>query len=683
MKESFKELLLEIEPYHKLLLTAFIIIEAALIFVEFFLKINLSFPILLVGIFILLYLFGTKDIYENNKGNRMLLTIIFWITLISFFAGLIFAIVDQKIIAIILLIAIFISPVIFYIYTREPEKKKSIEKIYDYNFWESKLKDEDIQGSVVIGYDKDTGEKIIIPYSDRFLHMLILGATGTGKTSQILTPMILQDIRNSNVGVIILEPKGDLAEQVWALGKAEGRKTLYFDPEYKNCPYFNPLVGDEDDVTENLVTTFKILNPDSSTFFQDQAEQLVRHSCKVLKRLLKDDATFIDMNILITNPNQEGTNMIKRFLMLSSPTIGEAEENKRIANWFLHDYYTGLTGDRSATKTFEHCSSVRAQILKLISHRYLKNVLNPPSHTSPDYHLVEERGVIDFDEVLANGEVLAMTSAQGKLRDLGKFLGFFLILQLQSATFRRPGTVNTRRGCMLYIDEFQTYANSGFSDMLTQGRSYRVASHLATQNRALIGMNSGSKAKSFLDLVSTNARNIVIFPGASYEDAKFYSLEFGVDVEEKLHTSVSRNLGWFKSPDFKESRSVKEENVERFTPTDITYRDFGEVICRIIKHNTVQRPVAVKIEFIPREVAKLIDEYLEEYRLDKEKEEKQITNQKTQNTQKSTLLILDDEAEDIKNAPSDSIEYEIDDSEDVAYADDLIDMDDIEEDDII
>ena len=42
--------------------------------------------------------------------------------------------------------------------------------------------------------DKDPRE--IIPYKDRFLHMLILGPTGGGKTSQVILPMVNQDVHN-------------------------------------------------------------------------------------------------------------------------------------------------------------------------------------------------------------------------------------------------------------------------------------------------------------------------------------------------------------------------------------------------------------------------------------------------------------------------------------------------------
>lgn len=131
--------------------------------------------------------------------------------------------------------------------------------------------------------------------------MLILGPTGCGKTSQVITPLIYADIKNPEMGVICLEPKGDLAEKVYALSTIEGRKAIYFNPTLKSCPYFNPLLGDESDVVENMVTTFKMLDPDSSTFFQDNNENLIRRSVKVLKRMHGNKATLQQLDMFINN----------------------------------------------------------------------------------------------------------------------------------------------------------------------------------------------------------------------------------------------------------------------------------------------------------------------------------------------------------------------------------------------
>lgn len=458
-------------------------------------------------------------------------------------------------------------------------------------------------GDVKVGLNKDTKKPVIWRFKDRFLHMLILGPTGSGKTSQTIIPFINSDIQNLEAGITVIEPKGDLAEKVYAMAEHYGRKAVYFNPILPNCPYFNPLFGKEADVVENMSTTFKMLSADSPQFFLDMNDTLIRNSLKVLKRLYGNKANLIEFSRLIQNSGGLGRKMVQQFSRLPSETPEMGKENADIAAWFLSDYFA----ERS--KTYEHCSGLRSQVSKIISNHHLRRVLNPPNGEND----------IDFDKHLEEGGVITIATAQGELQDLSKFLGYFIILQFQSSVFRRPGNENTRRAHFLYIDEFQTYANAGFANMLTQGRSYRVASHLATQNRALIGMNAGKDAQTFIELVSTNARNVIIYPGANAKDADYYSKQFGEVMRSTTQIGITRQkfnpLKGIRPMSY-DSESIREvEALEaRFTPTEIIYRPFKEITYCLIENNSVGEPGVAKIEFIPEELNEKLDEMVEDYK---------------------------------------------------------------------
>ncbi|PLS19701.1 conjugal transfer protein TraG [Bacillus sp. M6-12] len=489
---------------------------------------------------------------------------------------------------------------------RKDETKDVFNNIYENSILEKfGLKSsttETKQGDIKIAVNKDTGKEEILPFKDRFLHMLVLGPTGSGKTSQTIIPMINQDMQNPDCGITVIEPKADLAEKIYAMAKHYGRPVIYFNPILPDCPYFNPLFGKEEDVIENIATTFKMLSPDSPQFFMDMNENLIRNALKVLKRTMANDATFIDLYTLIANPGGAGRKMVMSFSRMNAESAEIAKENSDIAQYFLNDYFN------EKSKTYEHCSAVRTQVGKLISNKFLRKVLNPPAGKND----------IDFDKHLAEGGVIAIATAQGTLRDLGRFLGYFIILQFQASVFRRPGNENTRLAHFLYIDEFQVYANPGFADMLTQGRSYRVASHLATQNRALIGMGRGQEGKDFIELVSTNARNIIIYPGGNALDAKYYSDQFGEILKKTLQKGVSSQkfnpLYGFQKMSY-DNVSVREtEAMEaRFSPSDIMYRPFGEITYLLIKKNSIQSPAVGTIEYIPVELNNKLDAMIEEY----------------------------------------------------------------------
>jgi len=454
------------------------------------------------------------------------------------------------------------------------------------------------EGDVVLCTDAEGGSPIIIPYKDRFLHMLILGPTGSGKTSQSIIPMLNQDIQNFNAGITVMEPKGDLAEKIYAMAQYYGRPAIYFNPILDACPTFNPLYGKEEDVVENIVTTFKMLDPDSPQYFKDMNEQLLRNALKTLKRLKGNKATMIDLSRLVSNSVGEGRKMVMAFSKKKAPTEALAKENADIANYFLSDYFN------EKSKTYDNTSGVRSQIAKIVSNKFLRKVLNPEDGKSD----------IDFDRHLEEGTVICICTSQGKLRDLGKFLGYFIILNFQSSVMKRAGNENTRKPHFLYIDEFQEYANPGFSQMLTQGRSYRVASQLATQNRALIGMGSGRDGDNFIELVSTNARNVIIYPGGNFLDAKYYSDQFGEIMKKEEQKGITRQrfhpLYGNKINAPSESIKFTAKEAARYSPTDIIYRKFGEISYAIMQDNTLQIPGIGKIEYIPKELNGILDQMI-------------------------------------------------------------------------
>lgn len=507
--------------------------------------------------------------------------------------------------------------VIFYFLSHPSEKeedeirKAKIQEFITNNIYaESDMGEKD----TYMGFYLDNGKPNIVPYKDRFLHTLVLGVTGCGKTSQSLLPMVAKDIKCKDLGVVCLDPKGDFAEKVYAMAVLEGREndTVYFNPTLKECPYFNPLVGDEDSVSECLVTTFKKLENETQQFFANMNEMLMRRCIKVVKRTKGDSATLNDINVLMFNTSGLGKEMIKNLTRQQCTDLSIEQENQEIASWFLTDYYSALSGGRNATKTYEQCSGVRNQVSKLLANSLIKQILCPDL---PFEDLPFDKK-IDFDEILKRGGVLAMSSAQGELRELGTFIGYFLILSFESAVFRREGDEDSRRGVIFYVDEFQKYANDGYNDLLTQGRSYRVASVLATQTRAGIAANSGpTEGKVLVDVVSSNCRNKIVYPGGGYEDASYYSKEFGERKVIKERKSVSKKRTLFSSIDKStqsESLSQEEKMEPYFYPIDIMKRPFGQAVCQVVKNNTVQDPVAVKLKFIDKKLNKNVNKFIEE-----------------------------------------------------------------------
>ena len=114
-----------------------------------------------------------------------------------------------------------------------------------------------------------------------------------------------------------------------------------------------------------------------------------------------------------------------------------------------------------------------------------------------------------------------------------------LLLQLQSAIFRRHGGEDTRLPVILYIDEFQDYANPEFEGVLTKGRSYAVSATMATQTLGIVGEKAGD---GLVQNLQSNARNVIVYPGASAQDADYFVKKFGTTEETRLSVHFLKRL---------------------------------------------------------------------------------------------------------------------------------------------
>lgn len=165
--------------------------------------------------------------------------------------------------------------------------------------------------SVIPCFRMNGGEQIATPeglsFGERCGHMAILGPTGCEKTSAAIFPLCCQDIYSSNMGVTIMEPKGYASLMTAMMAHKAGRPYLLFDPTMKDCPFFNPLEGGEEEVIDGMAEAMLVSHSDSPQFFKDINEFVLRNALIVLKRLDKHKgvdgyySTLIKLSAILRN----------------------------------------------------------------------------------------------------------------------------------------------------------------------------------------------------------------------------------------------------------------------------------------------------------------------------------------------------------------------------------------------
>lgn len=381
------------------------------------------------------------------------------------------------------------------------------------------------ENAIVLCKSKD-GQEILKKEESRYLGTLIIGPAGSGKTQGVLIPLVRQDIENGVGGITIFDKDGTLSDAVYVYARGSRKKVYYTNPSIEDVR-FNPIKGNENEVIDGLVFAFKKENSNSPQFFIDMGIELISNGVKVIKRLKGEEATLMDLSTLFHNSQGQGKVMISSFAKLDSDSDETTKENIEIASWFLNDYFN------EKTKTYEHTAIVRTMLYKVLSNENARKLLN-----------TEEENVkeINFDKHIKNKEIVIINLNSIHYGATSEILETLFFESYRSAIFRQ----NKERSIpnYLYID-----GNCSFCHLLSQfilnSRPYKVGTYLSTKNLSLLREENK-------DLFLSNMRNLILMPGLSLSDAKFFTETF----------------------------------IEKFSFSDVFYMNFGEVLYSIIDNDT-------------------------------------------------------------------------------------------------
>ena len=399
---------------------------------------------------------------------------------------------------------------------------------------------------------------------DRYRHAILFGPPGTGKTSRILAPCIMQDLRamasGRRMGLTVIEPKGDLAAAVAAAARELGLPAVHIDPTRGSSDSFNPLVGPPLEVAESIRAVLRAMFGRQEAFFSLVQEETARNTVLLLKRLAGDQLTMAEVLSNLQNPAKLRAN-VQRY-------VG-AGGDQPLIEFFVSE----VLSEAMADKLHQFAAGLRLQLVDLVVNRKVRRVLEGGSSIDLDAHLRE------------GGRVLAIGTGMGELSGrLGQLFGQLAVMSLQNAIFRRPAPEAGRVAHALYIDEAPEFINPEFGRLLAMARGYRTSIFLALQNRQQLAERGG---REFAETVLTNAQTRIIFGGLVADDAKWFASQFGRDQRvERSHTYQREGL-WLRP----RAEQRRTEWRERFDYTQLMELPTDQAAAQVLSGGRLQAPV--------------------------------------------------------------------------------------------
>ena len=522
-----------------------------------------------------------------------------------------------------ILVPVLVIPKIFnFLYFGVNDSKDMKQSIWDYagiDLSDKKQGHGPYTCDIYLCQNSETSQQITIPEASRYQSMFVCGASGSGKTSLVYEPLIARDLEKKFFFREVAKEMG-----FTALKTGIATLTKPYDNEYLNSNFnlnmLTPTSGNEDvykgymkkmildstseitykncgvtvmspdreisdhmmDVCKNLGLTYNVIDPSDKNsiglnpFVYDDTNKIAITISSVLKTMLeisKDepDETYRESVVLqaIENvsillkemyprmnegmlPNlKDMLEMFTNFDLVEKmcEILAHDEELKekystQLAYFKKNFYKNGI--NRQNTEIY--IDAVITQLDKLLRLPGVKTIL------------CNRHNNIDFDKMLANGDITFVCTRRG---DLGasshKAFGLFFLISMQNAVLRRPGSEKSRVPNFLYIDEFPDFICKAIEPIFTMYRKYKIGTVISAQNLEQLDV-SGVKG-NYKQTILSNCVNKIFTGGGVIEELEWWSNEFGqkrewamgnsIDFDKMKYDSKHGSVEWKFVPYFK------------------------------------------------------------------------------------------------------------------------------------
>lgn len=531
-------------------------------------------------------------------------------------------------------------PLIKWFITFVDDSKDIRESIYEYGGINLSNKKNGFTGQfsceVKICTDKHSGKDVILPEDRRFESTLVVGVSGSGKTSLIFEPMICRDIEKKNffkktakeygfaalksgIASINAPYDNDYINDNFSLnmisanpnksgtynscmskmirGNQDG-KIIYKDI---GLTYISPdfeSVSRVLNVAKNYHVKVNLIDPNSrdsvglNPFAYDNPLQASVIISTVLKNLHSSNRADLDLNLGVqANFASQAIENLSILLKVMYPKMHDGEIPTLED---MLDAFNDFSIIQSMCEQMEKDEEL-AEKFKILITYFKKNF-----YTNSTYRLDTEKYIssattqldnllrypgirsilcnrtnnINFDAALADGQFTFLCTRRG---DLGAAahtaFGLFFILSMQYAVLRRPGIEATRNPHFLYIDEFSDFISGATEPIFTLYRKYRIGSVISVQNLDQLDAEN----KKYRKTIIANCAHKIVFGNNEPGDNDWWEKELG----EKSEFSFSRNYETEKGSYSANLNGIKYTKTPNFKAGKVQTIKFKECIYKV------------------------------------------------------------------------------------------------------
>lgn len=447
---------------------------------------------------------------------------------------------------------------------------------------------------LLLGHSLSDNSEVFIPENGLYQNILITGTIGTGKTSSAMYPF-LEQLFKHNLGMLILDVKGNFHKKVLELNKIYNRKIIVIELNGKYT--YNPLNKPNLKASiianrlRTILTLFSNQNT-SDTYWLDKVEIFLTE-CIKLCRLYNDNyVTFIELHKLVNNLPylQEKINIIKERFLSNQLSHNEIYDFKTCLDFFQSEY------KNLDSKVLSIIQSEITRITQIfISDLDISETFCPPITK------------VNFNGFSLNSnEIVVLNMNVAEYRNLAKIIATYLKLDFQSEVLMRLAKHSTYTPLAFLCDEYHEYATENDADFYAQSREAKCINIVSTQSYT--SLLKAVKDQNASKVIIQNLVNKIWFRTDDNFTIEEAQKQLGKEDKTKISRSISENAKETKYSyllkTFKSDNSSLSESVTTQVFHDFIY-DFNsfsrelktfQAICFISTGSEILKPQIIQMK---------------------------------------------------------------------------------------
>lgn len=368
-----------------------------------------------------------------------------------------------------------------------------------------------------------SGERVFITWEhgfDTLVHSFFCGATGAGKSTQLLF-LMLQDVC-SGYGTILMEPHRDLTmEVIDKLPPERARDVVWINPTDPHIHTLPPNLGMEPWDLERAFGLNLLDYGDDP----DRIQAVTGQFMAVLQMILGGESwdqmprmkRILDNGITAVLEGVEGTPTLMHLLRMFRSEGYRDELLSRVRNPVVRDFWREDFAEWGQGRRNEAFGPVFNRIEPMVRRRMVRHIVAQKHTTLPILRMMDAGKIVLLD-LSSKDERIGAANAQA----LGTMFAT-LVWSAAGSRVKHTYPVPT----YFWIDEFHNYVTREFVKMLAEARGFGLGVNMASQYY-------GQVPKWMQEAILSNAWTKMASAIKSPDEARLLQRIFEVPVEQLL-----------------------------------------------------------------------------------------------------------------------------------------------------